>query len=373
MPTDARSGSGESETIAIDARMIGASGIGTYLTQLLPRVVAGRHQYRFVLLGPASTLKSLDWTDVPNVRIINVDAPIYSLREQIAILAAVPWQADLFWSPHYNIPVGWRGRLAVTVHDLAPLALPDLFPGVHRQAYARFMFRRVSRGADAIIAPSEFTRGELERLTGVARTQPDVVPLGVDRSWFQVEQSPRPHDKPYLLYVGNVKPHKNLGRLLQAFSGLQSRISCDLLILGKKEGLLTPDDEVQTAANDLGSRVQLLGTVPQDMLKRYVAQAEALVLPSLYEGFGLPPLEAMACGVPTIVSHAASLPEVCGNAALYCDPHDTNSIAGAMVKVLEDAKLRETLRCRGLERARGFTWERTAEATLNILGRVLAA
>jgi len=99
----------------------------------------------------------------------------------------------------------------------------------------------------------------------------------------------------------------------------------------------------------------------------------ALVLPSLYEGFGLPPLEAMACGCPTIVSRAASLPEVCGDAAEYCDPLDSGSIAAAIARVLEDPKLRETLRCRGLERARHFTWERSARGALSVLDRVLAA
>jgi glycosyltransferase involved in cell wall biosynthesis len=235
------------------------------------------------------------------------------------------------------------------------------------------MLRRVSRSADAIITPSEFTRTEFERLVGVPRARSEVVPDGVSQQWFNVPSSPRPHPKPYLLYVGNVKPHKNLGRLLEAFGQLAPRISCDLLILGKDEGFRTEDSALRATAGRLGPRVQLLGALPQVVLQRYVAHAEAVVLPSLYEGFGLPPLEAMACGRPAIVARAASMPEVCGDAACYFDPLDSASIAKAILRVLEDPQLRETLRCRGLERARHFTWERTTGATLAILDRMLAA
>jgi glycosyltransferase involved in cell wall biosynthesis len=200
-----------------------------------------------------------------------------------------------------------------------------------------------------------------------------VVHNGVDQEWFNLAPSPRPHPKPYLLYVGNVKPHKNLGRLLEAFGQLASQTPCDLLLIGKNEGFLTGDSTVQAAADRLAPRVQLLGAVSQELLKRYVAHAEALVLPSLYEGFGLPPLEAMACGRPTIVSRAASLPEVCGDAAMYFDPLDPASIAEAILRVLNEPELRETLRSRGLERARRFTWERSGRATLAVLEKVLAA
>jgi len=358
--------------ITVDARMIGASGIGTYISELLPQLIAARPELRFALLGPASLLRDQSWTQAPNVRVIELDAPIYSAREQIALVRRAPSDTSLFWSPHYNIPLAWRGRLVVTVHDVVHLALPQFFGGFHRQAYARFMFRRISRSADAIMTVSEFTRTEFERLLGVPRARPEVVHNGVDREWFDLAPSPRPYPRPYLLYVGNVKPHKNLGRLLEAFGQLASRTPCDLLLLGKSEGFLTGDSGVQAAAGRLAPRVQLLGTVSQNLLRQYVAHAEALVLPSLYEGFGLPPLEAMACGRPTIVSRAASLPEVCGDAAVYFDPLDATSIAEAILRVLEDPELQETLRSRGLERARRFTWERSAQATLAILERVLA-
>jgi glycosyltransferase involved in cell wall biosynthesis len=145
-----------------------------------------------------------------------------------------------------------------------------------------------------------------------------------------------------------------------------------LLILGKKEGFLSEDGSIGAAAERLAPRVRLLGALPQELLEQYVSHAEALVQPSLYEGFGLPPLEAMAAGCPTIVSHAAALPEVCGNAALYFDPLDPVSMADAILRLLRQPELRATLRCRGLERARRFTWDRSAQAVLTVLERVLA-
>ncbi len=353
--------------------MLGASGIGTYLTELLPRLIAARPHVTFELLGSASVLGNQMWTRAENVRIIDVDAPIYSVQEQVALPWSIPRGTDLLWSPHYNVPLAWRGRLAVTVHDLAHLALPEFAGGVHRRAYARFMFRHVARRADAIITVSDFTATEFGRLVGSRRAKPEVIHSGVDRGWFAIPPSTSPHPRAYLLYVGNVKPHKNLGRLLEAFRQLTSRIQCDLLILGKTEGFLSGDTSVRAAADRLAPRVQLLGALSQEALRRYMSHAEALVLPSLYEGFGLPPLEAMACGCPTIVSNVASLPEVCGNAAVYFNPLEPASIAEAILQVLEEPGLRETLRCRGLERARRFTWESSAERTLAILERALAA
>ena len=353
--------------------MIEASGIGTCVAQWLPRLIAARPDLDFVLLGPAFVLRDLPWTHGSNVLVIGLDAPIYSLREQISLLRCIPRWADVFWSPHYNVPLGWRGRLVVTIHDLAHLALPEFVNGAHRRAYAQFMFHRISRSADAIVTDSDFTRMEFERLVGVRRAQPEVVHLGVDRSWFEVPPSPAPHPGRYLLYVGNVKPHKNLGRLVEAFAQVLSGVECDLLIVGKNAGFLSPDTGLRGAAAALGPRVQLLGEVSQGLLKRYVAHAEALVLPSLYEGFGLPPLEAMACRCPAIVSQTASLPEICGDAALYCDPLDPASIAEAMLRVLTQPDLRDTLRRRGLQRARQFTWERSARTLLGIFDRLLAA
>ena len=124
-------------SIAVDARLIGASGIGTYLRELLPRLISARDYLRFTLLGPGSTLSELAWTRAPNVQVVELGAPIYSVREQVALPLSIPAGTDVFWSPHYNIPLAWRGRLIATIHDLAHLALPELVAGAHRRASER--------------------------------------------------------------------------------------------------------------------------------------------------------------------------------------------------------------------------------------------
>ncbi len=190
---------------------------------------------------------------------------------------------------------------------------------------------------------------------------------GVDASWFAVELSQRPHPKPYFLCVGNIKPHKNLKRLLEAFGAIRGQISHDLLLVGRKEGFLTGDREVQESAARFGDRVQFTGEVPLDRLRQYFAHAEALVFPSLYEGFGMPPLEAMALGCPTVVSSAASIPEVCGEATLYFDPFDTKDMALKMLRLVREKDLRAELVAKGKIRAKAFSWETCAGQTSGLL------
>ena len=154
----------------------------------------------------------------------------------------------------------------------------------------------------------------------------------------------------------------------------QHHIPHDLVIVGRREGLLTADEAVAAKAEALGTRVHFTGFVEDDLLKQFVKHADALVLPSFYEGFGLPPLEAMACGCPALVSERSPrLPEACGDAALYCDPYNPRDIADKLALLMKDEGLRTSLRQKGLVRAKRFTWEACAEKTLGVLERVLHA
>jgi len=358
--------------IAVDARMIDHSGIGTYLRALLPRLVAGNPDLDFALLGDVRVLAAEAWTAAPNCAIVPCDAPIYSIREQLRVPLAAG-DVDLFWAPHYTIPIGYRGRLLVTVHDLCHLALPHLFGGAHRRLYARMMFAAVRHRATAVITVSEFTRREFEDRVGAPRQPVTVIPNGVDTAWFDVAAGERPEPGPYIVAVGNVKPHKNLGALVRAFARLVDHIPHRLIIVGRDEGFRTGDGETPRLAAALGDRVRFTGHVPLDELRRMVAHAELLVLPSLYEGFGLPALEAMACGCPVAVSNAASLPEVCGDAAAYFDPTRPDEIAAVIVSLLVDPGRRAELRRRGVERARRFTWEAAAQRTAEVIRMGIAA
>jgi glycosyltransferase involved in cell wall biosynthesis len=358
-------------TIAIDIRMIHASGIGTCLVNLVPRIVAARPAWSFRLLGRPEELSNYRWSSAPNVAIIPFTSPIYGVAEQLHWPARSVAGSDLVWSPHYNIPLRWRGNLLVTVHDIAHVALPSIYRNPIHRGYAKLMSQAVRRRADVIHFDSAFTQAEFIRLIGAPKGASTVVHNGIDESWFRVEAPPGGRERPYIVYVGNVKPHKNLGGLLSAFAMQMGEIPHDLLIVGKREGFITGDRSIGDAAKRLGARVKFTGPVNDEALKKTIADADALILPSFYEGFGLPPLEAMACGCPTLVANAASLPEVCGDAALYCDPFNVEDIGRSLVRILTDETLRSALRSKGRAHAAKFTWEAAAERHVETMESLL--
>lgn len=358
--------------LAVDARMVRHSGIGTYLRHLVPRLVAARPTWRFTILGPAEELRALGWTAWSNATVVDCRAPIYSVREQLALPRLVPADAQLFWTPHYVIPLLLGRRMLVTVQDVFHLAMPELVGGVVRRAYARAMFAAVRRRASRVLFTSEFTRQEFTRLAGAPSAGSDVVPLGVDESWRAIERLAR-EGRPYLLYAGNVKPHKNVAALVRAFLAVADAVPHELVIVGRTEGMRTADEEVAKLAASSSGRVRMIGEVSDASLRQWMAGADAFAFPSLYEGFGLPPLEAMAAGVPCLVSRSASLPEVCADAALYCDARDERDIAARLGELLTDEPLRERLRVRGRERAALFPWDRCAQGTLRVIEETLAA
>jgi glycosyltransferase involved in cell wall biosynthesis len=352
--------------IAIDARMVRDSGIGTYIEHVVPRLVALWSDARFTILGDQDILARAI-PPSPRVAYRAFHSPIYSIREQLEYLRIVPRDAGLLWVPHYNIPLLYRGALAVTVHDVFHLATPDL--GAVRRLYARLLFGAVVRRARLVMCDSGFTAHELERLTGTRRRL-EVVHLGVDPRWSMLGNVEPPIAGPYLLAVGNVKPHKNLRRLVAAFEHVAGEIPHRLVIVGRREGLITLDTEVQHAAARLGDRVVFTGYVTREVLERYVAGCAALIQPSLYEGFGLPPLEAMAAGRPVAVSRAGSLPEVCGPDAEYFDPLDVNSIAEALRRCASAVDTGDAVRRRRAW-ARQFSWDVTARTVRSLLGDAL--
>lgn len=349
--------------VAVDARMATDAGIGTYLQQLIPRIAAARPEWRLTALGDPERLRSLGWETLRNLTIVNCAARFYTLAEQFDVPRATPRDSDVLFVPHYNIPMFGSAPLVVTVHDVCHIAVKDSTPGGAARLYARTMFNRVRQSASAVIFPSEFSRVEMERVVGVPNGRTFVTPLGVDTAWWSAAKSNgNGRDVPYVVTVASHKRHKNLPALLRAFARIMDRIPHRLLLIGRASGL-NADPDIARAAARLGDRVKILGEVGAAELRGLVAGADALATASLYEGFGLPPLEAMAAGVPCLVSRAGSFPEVCGDAALYCDPRDETSISDALVRITTDARLRDEMRARGAERARRFDWSRCAEST----------
>lgn len=359
--------------VVVDVRLARAAGHRTYIRNLVPRLAALTPAWRWSLVGDAELLRREEWAQGDNIAIVHCGAPVYGLREQIELPLRVPRDADLYWATHYNVPLALRKPLVVTMHDAAHLRLPEYTTKSLRHAYARFMFKAALARASAIVCNSEFTRRELLELVGSPAAPITVVHMGIDESWFQRDESLAPVEPPYFVFVGNLKPHKNVRTLLAAFRNLEGQVAERLVIVGKADRLMTPDTSVLDEITSLGERVVMAGELADDQLRALVRSATALIMPSLYEGFGFPPLEAMAAGCPAIVARSASLPEVCGDAAVYFDARDAGQLSQAMLKLAKDAQLRCKLVERGRAHARAFNWDVSAGKTLEVLQGVLAA
>jgi glycosyltransferase involved in cell wall biosynthesis len=357
--------------ITIDARWINTSGIGTYLRKIIPGIMRRFSNHGICLMGLQEDLLDFIGPMSSNYKIINARSEMYSIREQIDYFRLIPPETSIYFATHYNVPLLYNGRMLVTVYDLMHLAMPQFVQGFHRRIYAKFMFSAVRHKADSILTISEFTKQEMERLLGGFNQPITPIHLGVSDEWYSIPTSPSPHPRPYVLYVGNIKPHKNLKTLVKAFIAIASRVPHDLILVGKKDGFITGDVEVANLSQMLEGRIHFTGRVPDDLLKQYFHHAETLVFPSHYEGFGLPPLEAMAAGCPVVVSNVASVPEVCGDAALYFDPYDVNDLSIKLELILANNELRDALREKGLARARSFTWERSVSKTCDVIQKML--
>ncbi len=351
--------------VGLDARKLRDGGIGTYVRALLRLLPAAGPQDTWVaLLDPAD----LGAAGGAGVREVAVRARKYGLGEHLAVpRAARATGVELLHEPHDTLPLGWRGPAVVTVHDLIHVLFPRFFaPGA--ALYARAMAGAAVRRARAVMADSEATRRDVIERLGAEAAKVTVVPLGVSpalarRDAAEVAAWRRERALPadYLLYVGARKAHKNLALLLEALARLAPAERPPLVLSGP------PWSEGDPHAH-LAARLRLAGAVhfagdlgDDDALARLYSGAALYVHPALYEGFGLPPLEAMACGTPVLSSTGGALAETVGDAAVTLTPADPGAWAAAIRDLLGDRARREALVARGLARARAFTWERTAE------------
>jgi glycosyltransferase involved in cell wall biosynthesis len=348
------------------------SGIGRYLRNLVPLLVPQLRADRIRVLGQRRLLGEAAWMGDPRVEVVETAAPIYSVQEQRMDTRAKN-ASDVLWVPHFNAPLLRRGRMVVTMHDVAPLAMPQILGNTLKRAYAKLLIERAVSQATEILCVSAFTRDELRTRLDVPENKMTVTRLGLDAEW-PVTATPHTEEdgSAYLLYVGNVKPNKNLALLLEAFAMVMDRLPYRLVVAGRLHGFGTGDDAVLRRAADLGDRVRFAGEVSDAELQRLYAGAAALVLPSLYEGFGLPMLEAMKLGCPVLSSTAGSLPEVGGDAAMYFDPHLVEELVGCLLQV-ENRATMDALRMLGRERVKMFSFVRCAEQTAAVMNRVMEA
>lgn len=281
----------------------------------------------------------------------------------------------VLWSPANAGPVSLE-RQVVTFHDIAVLDHPEWF-GKRFAAWYRWLIPRLARRAKRIVAVSEFTKSRLVDSLGVDPAKIAVIPNGVDERFRQASRVeycelrrrlPVPRSA-YVLSVGSLEPRKNLARLLEAWSRSVDRIPPSVWLV--VSGVKGSSQVFRNApAMSLPRRVHFTGYVPERELPALYRGALTLVYPSVYEGFGLPALEAMASGVPPIVGDNTSLPEIVNDAGLSVDPHSVDAISGAMIRMVNDVDLREEFGRRSLARSRLFDWSKTARATWNVLSEV---
>jgi glycosyltransferase involved in cell wall biosynthesis len=316
---------------------------------------------------------------------------------------------DVLFVPAHVLPLGAplrRTRTVVTIHDMGYLHFPEAHTPMHRR-YLRLSTLWSARAADRVIAISAATHDDLVRYTGVRPDKIAVIHHGVserfrpvvDRDVMQATQRRYGITAPYFCYIGTLQPRKNLVRLIEAFAQFDERrktkdersmiathigepssfvlrpsseTSALRLVIAGKKGWLT--EAIERRADEVGvaDRVSFIGYLPDDDVPALLSGALGFVFPSLYEGFGMPVLEAMACGAPVLASDSSSLPEVAGDAALLVDPTDVGAIAAGLARLANDASLRADLRARGLARAAQFTWERCAVQTLEVLQNELS-
>ncbi len=273
--------------------------------------------------------------------------------------------SSLIFSPIPEAPLYSGCRYIVTVHDLIPLRFPQKFSRL--TAYFRYYIPQVLRQAEHIICDSQATVEDVAKFYQIPTQKMTAIPLACDRLNFRYLDLPV---KNYFLYTGRHDPYKNLERLIAAFASLDDRANYELWLSGPSNAY-TPQLVAQVAELGLESAIKFLGYVPYDRLPILMNQAIALVFPTLWEGFGLPILEAMACGTPVITSNLSSMPEVSSDAALLVNPYNIGEIATAMKALATDSKLRSHLKTASLARAEQFSWNKTGEATTNILQKYL--
>ena len=356
--------------VAIDARKLHDFGIGTYIRNLLRQLARIDRETDYVLLSPQTDLDIAAQLG-PNFRTVLEPSPNYSLREQIH----VPWvlrreRPDVFHAPHYVLPPAVPCRSVVTIHDCIHLMFPQYLPNKAAYAYARVSMWAAVKRSNCILTVSEASKRDILHFFNVAPEKIVVVYNAIDDHFWLTppeEEVARVReryqlDHQFVLYVGNIKPHKNLVRLIEAFDELRRSgpEELKLLIIGDEISKL-PSLRRAVHRHKLHKHVRFLGYVSDGTLRILYRLASLFVFPSLYEGFGLPPLEAMASGTPVVTSNQSSLPEVTGDAAVLVDPYDVSSIVDGMRRVLTDPVLAANLRRRGPERAREFSWARSVQ------------
>jgi glycosyltransferase involved in cell wall biosynthesis len=366
--------------IGIDARMYSESfGIGRYILEITKRMFLEKNEIEWVMFMNEPAFSKYKFPK--NVKKVLVNADHYSLAEQTSFAHILHKEkCDLIHFCNFNLPLFFRGKFVVTIHDTTI----NFFPGKKmnswwRKAAYNLVMRNAVQNSAKIITVSQNTKDDVIRLFGTAKSREildkKITPILIapsdefhpisDLEKVQIKKkyylSPE-----YIIYTGNWREHKNLVGLLKSFAILKKSFPQLNLVITGKEDPHYPEVLEISRDLELGNSVKFVGCVDFNDLKKLTAAATVYVFPSFYEGFGMPPLEAMACEVPCAVSNTSAIPEVCGDAALYFDPKNEVEMAEKIAKLLREPKSREILIKKGKKRVKMFDWEKVAEKTLGI-------
>jgi glycosyltransferase involved in cell wall biosynthesis len=361
--------------LLIDCRLRNSTGIGRYIRELVPRVVASLPDFHFGLIGLSGNEYWLQGVLNTNVTLLPVDARVFRAGEQTMFRKILP-QTRAVWCPHFCVPWSLPDgvRLVTTVHDLIPWHVARGWKGRMRQIGAWFYLRTARRNSVRVITVSETVKRELVREFAFEVNRICAIPNGVSSVWATAIQESAPPDlrsQRYILYLGNLSAHKNVEGLLDAFAKVVPITPHRLVVVGEWSGF-TGHENLQRSIAALGSRVIFAARLTDGELRGLVAGADLLVQPSLEEGFGLPPLEAMMAGTPVLTSNCAALLETAANGAHRFALQKKDDFARQLRLLLADDQLRRSKITEGLTWARQYTWERSAELVVGLLREVLS-
>lgn len=369
--------------IAIDCSAVPRqmAGAGVYTYQLVRALTEADTEHELIVFCRSGLFADLTASH-PRLRLVHTDAGSrmarFAWEQAVLPLLLRRSGADVLHSPHHHTPLAAGLPRVVTFHDLTFLLLPGRYP-IARRFYMRGVTRASARVADAIIAPSETVRGDIMRALGLPAERVIAIPEAAAPQYAPVEdmealdRTRRRYGLPnrYILSVGSLEPGKNRGRLILAYDSLKLGADCPLIIAGQPAWQYDGElDLIRQLA--LEQTVRFLGYVPDEDMPALYSGATMLAFPSLYEGFGLPVLEAMACGTPVITATGSAPAEIADGAALLIDPRDVEALAGALRRLLSDEPLRADLRTRGLDLAARYSWAETARKTLAVYESVAA-
>ena len=365
--------------IGIDARLTyyHQGGISRYIAHLIPELAALDARDDYVILHSRKDRRNLAAS--PNQRRVACWTPSHHRFERLALaLEVAPLGLDLLHSPDFIPPLGGRWKSVITIHDLSFLHFPETKDAASQRYYNGQIDAAVAR-ADAILADSEATRQDVIALLRVPPEKVTTVWAGIDPSFSpappeEIRRVRKAHHLPadYVLFVGTIEPRKNLDGLMRAYAALAADLPDlpPLAVVGRRGWLNDPAHALPSTLG-IADRMCWVEDIPDGDLPALYSGASVLCLPSLFEGFGFPVLEAMACGAPVVTSDRGSLPEVAGDAAILVSPDDPSSIADGLRRALTDTLLAADLRRRGFVQAARFTWAETARRALAVYRRVL--